>query len=204
MKREFTKTYKFNLWKGKESVSGPGSSIFQTKTIRQEIPLLVERLNVKTMMDAPCGDFHWMSQVNLPVDLYIGVDIVDELISINDSKYGNSTRKFVSLDITKDTLPQVDLILCRDCLVHLSFADSWLALRNFKRSGSKYLLTTTFPHVKKNRDITTNGTNWRPLNLQLPPYDLPNPLQIIDEKYPFARRNLIKTLGLWDLTKLVI
>jgi hypothetical protein len=59
------------------------------------------------------------------------------------------------LDLTKDRLPKVDLILSRDALVHLSSRDCLAALANFKSSKSQYLLMTTFPAVIKNEDILT-------------------------------------------------
>jgi hypothetical protein len=46
-------------------------------------------------------------------------------------------------DLTRDPLPKVDLVLCRDCLVHLSFDDIYESLDNLRRSGSMLLLTTT-------------------------------------------------------------
>ena len=36
-------------------------------------------------------------------------------------------------DITRDPLPRADAILCRDCLVHLSFANIAAAVDQFQR-----------------------------------------------------------------------
>jgi hypothetical protein len=83
MKDIFTNIYKHNLWESRESVSGPGSSLAQTRTIIKQLSLLIKQLQVKTLLDAPCGDFHWMKEVNPEIDLYIGVDIVSELIEEN-------------------------------------------------------------------------------------------------------------------------
>jgi len=46
-------------------------------------------------------------------------------------------------------------------------------LRNIRRSGSAYLLVTTFPDRKENVDIITG--NWRPLNMEKPPFNFPRP-----------------------------
>ena len=61
------------------------------------------------------------------------------------------------LDITRDRLPRVDLILCRDVLPHLSFADIARAVDNFKRSGATWLLTNTFVDRPRNDDIPTGA-----------------------------------------------
>lgn len=198
----FSKVYRNNEWWDGESKSGPGSSLTQTRRLREELPLLFKELGVRTLLDAPCGDFYWMKEVALDVQ-YIGADIVREMIKDNRKKFKGRNRKFIVLDITKDKLPRVDLIFCRDALVHLSFDEVWLALRNFKRSGSTYLLTTTFTEWKASVDITTG--NHRPLNLQLPPFNFPPPLRIINEGCTEQDgRFADKSQGLWKISELGI
>lgn len=188
-----------------ESLSGPGSSLVQTDEIRRELPLLLEELNVRSLLDAPCGDFNWMQHVALDLDQYIGIDVVAELVDQNQRKFGCSNRAFLNLDITCDDLPRVDLIFCRDCLVHFSYEDVFRAIRRFKKSGSKYLLTTTFPRPQANAQITTG--DWRPLNLQLYPFNFPLPLKIVNEKCTeecstCGNRFANKSMALWDLATL--
>jgi hypothetical protein len=93
----------------------------------------------------------------------------------------------------------VDLVLCRDCLVHLSSKDAVAALRNLKRSGSTYLLATTFPEHTDNPDVITGY--WRPINLELPPFALPRPMLMINEGCP-ERGGADKSLGLWRIADL--
>jgi hypothetical protein len=110
-----------------------------------------------------------MQHVKLPVKKYIGVDIVDELVE-SCRKFQDRKHKFIVADITTDKLPRVDMIMCKDCLFHLSHADGLRALGNFKRSRSKYLLTTTYPRITNNTDIQTGG--WTRINLSIAPYNL--------------------------------
>ena len=197
----FTGIYHNNLRLGDESVSGPGSCLAQTAEIRQRLPLLVSAFDIKSMLDAPCGDFLWLRDVNLRLEEYIGADIVPQLVAQNQARHGTPGRRFVMLDITADLLPQVDLIFCRDCLVHFSYAEIDRALRNFKASGSKYLLLTTFTKNRTNFDIA-NG-DWRPLNFQLPPFNFPAPLCLITEKCTEGGGIYSdKSLGLWPLSDL--
>jgi Methyltransferase domain len=176
----FSEIYYANAFGGTESISGPGSSLEQTEAIRQEIPKIIEELNVKSLLDAACGDFHWMKEMNLHIDKYIGVDIVPDLIESNREKYSSDGKEFVILDIVKSCLPSVDLILCRDCLIHLSFKDIFSTVENFCRSNSKYLFTTTFIKQLNNVDIKTGRV--RPINLSLPPLNFREPLRIINEQ----------------------
>ena len=149
------------------------------------------------MLDIPCGDLHWLNQVDLGVS-YTGADIVPDIVESNRQKYTTPNRQFLCLDATTSPLPQADVILCRDCLVHLSFANIHRALSNFRASGSRYLLMTHFYDVTVNRDIADG--DWRPLNFTLEPFKFLAPLQLIVENCiegDGAYRD--KALGLWEL-----
>ncbi|MGE7906600.1 class I SAM-dependent methyltransferase [Peribacillus sp. NPDC094092] len=198
MKELFTNIYKKNMWGNSESVSGPGSSLTQTKTLIQELPSILKQLQIKKMIDAPCGDFNWMKEIYKNTELYIGIDIVDEIIKKNKKEYPLNKVQFFHMDITKDCLPTGDLILCRDCLVHFSFSDIHLALNNFKASQSRYLLTTTFTTLTSNHEIRTGS--WRPLNLEIDPFNFPKPILVINENCTEGKMKYTdKSLALWDL-----
>lgn len=198
LKNKFDEVYEKNLFRGKESRSGEGSNLAHTEVIRKKIPHLLKELNIKTMIDAPCGDWYWMSKTTLPVDNYIGIDIVEALITRNQANFGSDQVRFLALDITKSPLPYADLIFSRDCLVHLSYRDAIKAINNFKKSGAKYLLTTTFTERKKNEDLGSGF--WRPLNKQLSPFCFPEPLLIINENCTEENNQYSdKSLGLWLL-----
>jgi hypothetical protein len=106
--------------------------------------------------------------------------------------------------VAKDSLPAVDMVFCRDLLVHLSYADAFAALRNLRASGSTYLFTTTFTRRSRNFDIPTTG-EWRPLNLQLAPFGFSEPLTLINEKCTEGDGSWSdKGLGLWRISDLNI
>ena len=203
MKKEaeqiFTNIYKNNGFNGKESISGPGSDTYQTRIIIKEIPLLFKDYNISTMLDIPCGDFYWMKEVDLKDIEYIGADIVDDLIKKNNKEYHKNNLYFKKLDLLKDTLPNVDLIFTRDCLVHLSFEDIFNALTNICNSNSKYLLSTTFTERTNNNDIKTG--QWRTLNLEVEPFFLPKPIKIINEGCTENEGIYSdKSLGFWKIS----
>jgi hypothetical protein len=195
----FTRIFTSNAWQNEESVSGHGSTHARGADFRPALIALLDRYAVRSIVDAPCGDFNWMRDVLAERDLsYTGVDIVEALIANNVRQFGTERRRFLCVDMTRDELPAADLILCRDGLVHLSFADARAAIRNFRRSGSRYLLTTTFVRHSRNRDTATGG--WRPVNLQGAPFNFPAPLALVDERRVDPEGEYIdKHLGLWDL-----
>lgn len=198
MRKAFEEIFRTSAWNYGESVSGPGSTLLQTETIREELPLLLEELAIRSILDAGCGDLNWMRELRVPLERYVGIDVVADLVRRNRRQYGSSARTFRVADITCDRLPRVDLVLCRDCLVHFSFADIFAALRNIQRSGSTYLLTTTFTRTQENADITTGS--WRMLNWERPPFCFPRPLRIIDERLTVENgRYDDKSLGLWRI-----
>lgn len=198
----FTRIYERNVFGSRESRSGGGSTLEQTATIAREIPRLLHELEAATLLDAPCGDFNWMRHVELGVRTYIGVDIVAELVARDQTRYGAEGREFICRDLIRDALPAADVILCRDCLVHLNFRDARGVLQNFKRSGSHYLLTTTFPARTSNTELS-GAMVWRTLNLELPPFNLPPPLRVINENCTEAGGHYAdKSLALWRLEEL--
>lgn len=197
----FTEIHAGNSWGGRESVSGPGSDPEQTAVIVRELPGLLRRHAVGSLLDVPCGDFHWMRHVDLTGIAYTGADIVKPLVESNHARFGNDSVRFVHLDLMAGPLPQVDLIFCRDCLVHLSNHDVAKCLATIARSGATYLLTTVFPGTTQNRDIATG--HWRALNLRLPPFSFPAPLELVDEQCTEGDGSFKdKSLALWRIADL--
>ncbi len=179
-KVKFAQIHANNTWKSSESVSGLGSELRNTEAIRKQIPQLFKTLKINSFLDAPCGDFNWMKEVDLSNINYIGGDIVAALIASNTQKYASANRKFTVLDITNDHLPPANIMLNRDCLVHLSYTDINKFLSNLRAAKIEYILTTTFTKRADNRDIITGS--WRPINLALHPFLFPKPLLMINEE----------------------
>lgn len=195
----FTDIFNTNLWGSNESRSGQGSELVQTKILREHLPKLLTELKVKSLLDIPCGDFNWLKEVDLSFLSYVGADIVEELIRYNNENYNFKNIKFLKLDIINDNLPKVDLILCRDLFIHFSYKDIFKSLDNIKKSGCKYLLTTSYPSTKKNIDILTG--RWHYLNLLIPPFSFPKPMRIIDEESS-EKGIKNKNLLLWNISDL--
>lgn len=162
-----------------ESRSGPGSSLKQTEQVVRHLPQIFKKYTIKSVLDVPCGDFHWMRKVDLSEIDYTGGDIVPGIIE-NNKQFSCSNIRFRKIDILNDRLPRVDLIFCRDLFVHLSFDQISRAIKNIKVSGSKYLLTTSYKCRSVNHDIKEIG-KWRPLNLEIAPFFLGDPVEEIFE-----------------------
>ena len=195
----FRTIYASNLW-GASERSGAGASIDQARAVLAHLSTLIAQLEIQTLLDVPCGDFAWMQHLRAGVR-YIGGDVLPELAAANQRQWGGPGREFAAIDLLKDDLPPADLLLCRDCLVHLSFDDIAAALRNIRRSPCRWLLTTTFPQTAANEDILTG--DWRPLNLQAAPFLLPAPHLLLNEECTEGDGMFAdKSLGLWRVADL--
>lgn len=197
----FTEIYRSNAWNGKESVSGYGSDTDQVKIVSAELPRIFQEFGIKSILDIPCGDFFWMKDVDRSGVDYLGADIVEDLILENTKRYGGDGVRFEKLNLIDDALPQVDLVFCRDCLVHLPNSAVMSALVNICKSNSTYLLATTFPRGVTNADIAIG--KWRPLDLEASPFELPTPVELINEGCTVRDGAYSdKSLGLWRLADL--
>ena len=206
-KKIFTAIWRNNYWLDNESHSGPGSTLSYTKNIRKKLPQLFETYKIKSLFDAPCGDFNWMNDVLRKYKCdYFGADIVKELIVNNQQEYSNKRINFHVLDITEDIFPNSDVWLCRDVFFHFSDEDIFRSLKIFCNSDIKYLLVTnnitSFEH--QNNNIKTGS--WRLLNLELSPFNFPKPIASLEDYidgFPprilalYTRAQIQETLGLY-------
>jgi len=190
----FARVYETNLWSDAESRSGAGSSLAATARLRAELPALLRALGVRRLLDVPCGDFHWMAHVDLAaagVEAYVGGDLVEEIVAANRARHAapdrpttrDFARDFARVDLTAGPLPLVggapaDALLCRDCLVHLSYANVARVLDVVRASGVRWLVATTFPG-RANADVADG--DWRPLDLERPPFAFPPPAALLVE-----------------------
>jgi methyltransferase family protein len=195
----FERIERTNLWGAATSVSGLGSEDLATAAIREVLPSLLHRLGARSLLDAPCGDAGWIGSMRLDID-YTGIDIVPSLIAANSARIarGELRGSFFVADITRDSLPRCDVILCRDCLVHLSFQNIARAIAGFRASGAQFLLVTTFPEWEGNRDCEDG--DWRALDMTKPPFGWPPPRELINERCDEGGGGWRdKSLGLWRL-----
>ncbi len=168
------------------------------------ISSLIDRHNIKSISDCPCGLFeNWIYLLNLQdreVD-YKGYDINDLVIKRNSEKF--SYFNFLEFDMTKEILPKSDLIICRDCLFHLPNKFVISTLNNFKLSRSMYLLATEQRWLTQNRELTTdellNESGNKPINLEIEPFNLGTPLESFDERGAFAGERGIRSMSLWKI-----
>lgn len=188
MKEIFENIIKNKKWK--VHPCGPGSTLEYTTNLRLQLGKILEKHNITSMLDAPCGDYSWMSVTDLPsITTYIGGDIAEFLIKENSEKYPNINFKII--DLTTDDLPDVDLLFCRDCLLHLSFADIHKVFNKISQSNIKYILLSNFlEDIENYKDIETGKARY--INFLEAPFNFEKPIDsIVDYVDGFPKREMM-------------
>ena len=183
--------YKVNGAFWQDHTCGTGSLLKNTVNVRQQLPKIIKEFSIKSMLDAPCGDFSWMStlDINTIVD-YTGGDIVSKMVAENKSN--NPNYNFIHIDVVNSDLPDVDLLFTRDLLIHLSNDDILKLIKNIANSNVKYWLVSNYTNTV-NSDVSTG--HHRPVNLKSNPFNFPKPLLIFDDSAGHVERHM----ALWEV-----
>lgn len=195
------------------SWDGPGASVGCTKTLRDQLPQLLNYLGVITMLDAACGDWNWMRMVNLSGIKYTGWDVdpgrverCRQRVAMGD--YMGEERPAVVFEqvnlLTVEQVPRFDLILCRDFLGHLTNDYICAVLDKFMASGTQWLLATTYPDSTNQFVYDPNAYAWagymeRPVNLEEPPFSLRKVQAVQEDPGPGGVLTEQRELGLFPL-----
>lgn len=175
----FVRIWRDNFWNCEETRSGSGSALSATTGLRKWLPAALDFLGVEILADAGCGDMNWTREMAGKLRLYLGFDIVPELVTdLRERMKEQPNCLFAESDIVTATLPRCDAILCRDVLTHLPLDAVLMALKRFRQSGARYLIATT--HAVGRNDYIHSG-GWLALDLTAAPFNLPPPRMVFDE-----------------------
>jgi len=194
--KTFANIHSNNWWGSLESVSGYGSQLNRTVTIRRELPAWIKAAGIRSIFDAPCGDYNWMDGVVRSSRVqYLGGDIVGGVVGANNTKFAAADEiAFVVFDILQDTLPEADAWCCRDVLFHFPNDAIATVLTRFRESNIRFLLTSHFKNTTNHPDIRFGG--YRPVNLCRPPFNWPEPSMLIFDGDGGSEAD--RYLGIWE------
>lgn len=204
----FTYIFENKIWEYEgETVSGMGATLAYTQKIRKDLPDVFQEYGIRSILDIGCGDFNWMKHIITDDITYTGIDIVKKIIDKNSELYTAQNISFIHANCCIDPLPRADLVICRDVLAHFSYGEAFKLIENIKKSGSKYVLFTTYADQKReNNDLSQNqiGMSNYCLNMEKAPFSFLRPLLLINENCPSPQHVVTpdKSLGLWHLKKL--
>lgn len=167
-------------WKGRHTC-GVGSRPENVKNAIHILSLVIQHLDIRSVLDAGCGDQSWIHEAIPGHVKYRGVDLIPW------------TPEVRVLDFVDHDIPGVDvqerpyLVFCRTVLIHLDAADVASALVNFM-DRADFLLATHNPRGYNEGSQLPVGEPW---NLAAPPFSLGEPLAMYED--------CNNMLGLWGL-----
>lgn len=128
----------------RETRCGNQSTLNATDKLRPALSNWLREHCIHRLVDAGCGDFNWMSAVDLGMlDFYAGYDLVPDIIERNQQLHGHRRGHFFSVaDITTTPIAACDAILCRHVLENLDEDGRRRAVENLVGSGARWLLTS--------------------------------------------------------------
>ena len=199
--KKFQIIFRNNYWNENETVSGEGSTMDNTKNVRKVLPQILSELNIKSIIDVPCGDFKWMELIINNIEVkYTGADIVKDLINDLNIKYSNSNISFIQKNIIQDDLDYHDLLVIRDLFVHIPNRDIIKVIKNYIDSKIPYLLVSNYYDLDRQINSDIHMGFFRNVSLQSEPFNIKDdPIYKIDDSTPFIKRELC----LWSRKQII-
>lgn len=157
-----------------ETYSGPGSLLHNNDNLIKSLPIFLKKHNIGSIIDVPCGDFNFMRKIIPQNDKihYLGMDIAENAINMC-KKYESKSIKFKVDDITNPEikLNKVDLIICKDLLLHLSFSDIKSVLKNIENSNCKYFACSRYDNGNVINKDQNSGVGARGIEITKEPFN---------------------------------
>lgn len=200
----FGRIYDTGHWTGG---SGQGSRAAVTATYRRILEIVAGARDVRSVVDAGCGDWEFSRLVDWGGVRYLGLDAVEEVVRADQERFGGPRTSFRCVDLHSADLPPADALICKDVLQH--WPRHWISDLLARAAGRyRYLLLTNdlasvhWPDAERNAEIELGA--WRTLDLEHPDfgvraawrhdYDVQGEwtkrvLLVVDPRYlPVARR----------------
>ena len=186
----FKEIYLKNLWEkhglNNGGGSGWGSSPFFTTETRKILFNVINNYKIRSMIDAPCGSMVWIRPLLLNLTRqknfkYLGVDIVESLITQVKHEFPLRNIDFVQADFTQSfTQNSYELVLSRDGFQHLPLIKIIDALRVFSEIPNvRYLLVSSYLNNLKNKNIRIG--DYFAINLTVHPFNMTKHVAVFKE-----------------------
>jgi hypothetical protein len=181
----FDTIYKYNLW---GNGSGSGSLPWNNSKYIMYLQNLLDNKNIQNVVEIACGDYRLWKDIKYN-GKYIGIDIVDSIITNNNLVYGKDNVVFINWDISKAkiNIANIDLIVIKDLFIHLSNSVISQIMYNTIDMRPKYMLITEDTHYF-NLDYNILEGMYRPLYI---------------DKYLISNYNLVDEIYYYEVTYIV-
>jgi len=179
---EFTGIYEAGLWgqnaEGKGN-SGSGSTVEATVVYRAYLQQFLKQYDIRSVVDAGCGDWEFSQTMDWSGIDYMGFDIVESVIEKNKKKFGSEKVKFFTANIVTFDLPPADLLIVKHVLQHLPTADVQIFLKQLPKFKHVLLVNGVDADTLTSDNADILPGRYRPLDLTRPPFNLPAKKELI-------------------------
>jgi len=151
----FDEVYRHGMWKQGRSLSGLGSEGIVAERYAALVRTYAARHNLRSVLDAGCGDFSVGALLASGFESYTAVDVSPHIIEMNRRRYSGPAWKnvrFAAVDLTESIFPSADLVLIRQVLQHLTNVQIERILKNLEASQWRRALITEDVHDFQHRD----------------------------------------------------
>jgi SAM-dependent methyltransferase len=175
-KKAFEGIYRDSTWgtndKGVGN-SGTGSTVDATYLYRDYLQHFLKEHNIKSVVDAGCGDWEFSQKIDWSGIDYKGFDIVAKVVEGDKAKFAKPNIQFFVGNIVEDNLPKADLLVSKHVLQHLPNADVKKFLDKQLKKYKHVILTNGVDAITltgDNRDIKPG--DYRLLDLGAAPFNV--------------------------------
>ncbi len=163
----FEEIYKKNIW---GFGSGNGSSPATTIAYRNFLEHFINLNDIKSVLDVGCGDWQFSKYIDFGSATYVGVDVVEFLISENQKRFGSELVQFKVAPVDPRELPHAELLIMKDVLQHLTDKQILFYRDNVFPRYSLCLITNSWKATSYDRNVDVRTGEFRALDLRAQPY----------------------------------
>lgn len=149
----FDEVYRKGMWKQGNATSGLGSEGLLADRYINFVTGYALAHNLRTAVDAGCGDFSVGSRIAPKFDHYAAIDASPFIIDTNRQRYAElavANVSFAVADMTSASFPEADLIMIRQVLQHLTNDQIERILKNLEAATWRRVLITEDVHDPRN------------------------------------------------------
>lgn len=192
-----------NIYQNKVWYHGSGSGSLPSNTVeyRRFLQEYLAEHEIKSVVDAGCGDWQFSHLMDWSGIRYLGMDIVPSLIEENRKNWGADNILFICADALEEELPQADLLIMKDVLQHWANGNILRFLpkfKNFKRVLAVNSCVEDDFNPQANKDIRDGEARF--VDLGQPPFSL-NTRELFrykswrPAKKVFGEKNIVEILN---------
>jgi hypothetical protein len=165
----FTLIYEKGAWR---YGSGLGSLPETTLEYRHFLESFIAENNIRTIVDFGCGDWNFSRYIYWWNAEYTGYDTVENIIKTNMKMFSTDNIEFKISPNDFTEIKPAELLIVKDVLQHWpeNIIQKFLASIKGKYP---YILITNSQHPDKDLNKNIRIGQFRPLNLLMPPFNIP-------------------------------